>query len=170
MKKDLERYFDDPTTPLQDKDSIELAALMEEVAELESPDPGSDYWNSFNSNLQSKLDLEKHPKKSSWFRLMVPLAALAVLTAIVFVVFPIDRAVNQDLDQFSTLETLSEEDLSLLSYVHPYNSYELQSYDQMVEELDIELIDDLYRNPDDLYQNLDSIDQQMLENLFNEEG
>ncbi|PIE91429.1 MAG: hypothetical protein CR997_01170 [Acidobacteria bacterium] len=172
MKKDLKQYFDQPNTKLEDPESIALAKLLKEVSELETPDPGTEYWNRFNSRLQAKLDRQKKKTSFSWIgfmkrhRLSFSIPIMILLVSFLFLGKTLKDSFPQDL--YNGLSRLSSEELLLLQEVYDTPSYEQADiFAQTMPYDDSEAIDN---DPDSVFIKLNELDTQSLRALYNEEG
>jgi len=146
-KKSFYRSLDHPDQPITGEDTRQLMALMDEVAQLDSPEPGPTYWNHFNSRLQQRMAKNANKKRRFLFW-----PALSAVAAAVLIWLYVPRAEPK-------LEDLSKEQLGVLSQAFdPYEqtdsdagSFELQDepYDLLLQALSDEaqpedlLLDDL---------------------------
>jgi len=163
MKKEWDHYFENPDQAhLEDTD---MAELFQELRELESPDPGSSYWNHFNANLQARIDTTAGPKHSFLLRfrgLAISLACLIAATILFFYRSP------QPSDQFQSLGNLSMEELRLLE-----GTLDVTIEDDFLSQLEwVEdaAVEDLYLDGDDLFYDINDIDNTVLDELMKKEG
>jgi hypothetical protein len=139
-------YLDDPSKLPDDPESAELANLLKEVSDLETPDPGQAYWNQFNSRLQQKLDGRKARRRRgilpAWALGIASLAA-AVLLAVWFIPGPTSLENDQSAETTS-LEALDDDALLLLGQVYETS---FDSADYQLDEANINLLVDTFTAP-----------------------
>ena len=126
-------FLDRPDRLPETAPERELAMLLKELESEEVPDPGTDYWNRFNSRLEQRLEAGR---KSRWSWWSPPVwAALALCAA-----FALFWLIPQ---REPSLEELSNESLLLISQAlapldeHPYELDLAESdYDLLLEVLE----------------------------------
>ena len=169
-KKQFYQYLDNDREPLEEVDDLELAAILKECETLDTPDPGTDYWNNFNANLQSKLDALP-AKKPFWLRFQLPIwsAVTAAIIVAVFLYRPNDATpppglqVTQDttLDlrtqDATLLGALDNDTLDILLELYQNDEEEEESFEMAENDYDI------------FYQVFDSEPGQSMDELIEEE-
>ncbi|CAM2065814.1 hypothetical protein SCOR_10575 [Sulfidibacter corallicola] len=172
-KKAIEAYLDDPTRPPQHADDRELVNLLEEISELDVPDPGPDYWNQFNHRLQNRLAEEQTRRQTAWWHkwLRAPIwmsGAVALILLVAFLTLRPQQAYDSP-----SLASMNQVDLQFLVQLYDDATLgDLTSQDAFTDEWDLELIDEFGTESEaiDLYFEPDSFDGEELKSMWDQKG
>jgi len=173
MKTEWKEFFDDPNRTFTDPEDQEMAQIFHNISQLETPDPGPEYWNHFNARLQQKLEARKKVpfwrSSLTWFSQMRVLApALGLFALAIISVFTFSTNHHKTINGFDALARLSQQDLQFLGeYLLPDDETTLADSQDFWND---EILGELYEDPEDIYGDLDRTDSESLEKLFIKEG
>ena len=172
-KKAIDAYLDDPTRLPKHADDRELVNLLEEISELEVPDPGPDYWNHFNHRLQNRLAEEKSRQQTAWWHkwLRAPIWLSGAVALVLLLAFLTLRP-QQSYDAPS-LASMNQADLQFLAQLYDDATLgDLTSQDALGDEWDLELIDEFGSESEaiDLYFEPESFDGEELKSIWDQKG
>ena len=158
-KQDFYDFLDKSPTGEADSD---LVHLLKEVEQLDTPDPGQEYWNNFNSRLQQKLEVPE--KRSIWRWFGAPIwGSLAAAAVMVFVFWP----KGTEVDVVPSIEDMNAQELALLADVYvPFE--EEVSYD--LNDADADLLLENYSFGDDPGLLDTDFDAETFKSLWQTEG
>lgn len=158
------KYLDDPRCLPEDPPDRELAALMQAVSQLESPEPKPAYWHQFNSRLQTRLNREQFRQRFRWRGWYLG-SGLVAATALwlLFTLWP-------SLTAAPSLENLDTESLAFLSSV--YSDYDDSDAVASLPESEAQLLLETYEFENDSYLPSDDewvpLDEDALDALWKE--
>ena len=161
---DFGDFLDHPEIDPEGGEAREMATLYREVADLASPDPGTDYWNGFNHRLANRL--ASLPRRSPWiftwpswrWALALLMVAAAVLTVTRFHV------------EAPRLESLPSDSLALILEVYTDDGAETALLAAPGGDLDALLQTSEMLYGDSLFEEIQELQPGELETLIDLEG
>ncbi|MCB1051759.1 MAG: hypothetical protein H6510_16310 [Acidobacteria bacterium] len=156
-KHQFEAWLENPTETDGDP---ELLAIMNQLEDLDHPDPGVAYWNHFQARLQQKIETRGlKPTRRHWRSWLTWGGFSLVTAALVFLVW-MPRSSADPLTQLDTEALQFLESIYGQPELSQAPATDLEDYESWLELLEPDPSQDLY--------NLDSEETQLLLDAYQE--